>query len=103
MPNRDVLLDRLRLSIARLDRHAGLACVLYFDLDNIKGINDEFGHAVGDAVLHEFALRLRRAMRPTDTVARFGGDEFVAVCDDLKSTAEAELLTGRIVQTLTGE
>ncbi len=102
LPNRDVLLDRLRLAIARLDRHAGLACVLYFDLDGFKGINDEFGHAVGDGVLHEFAQRLRRAMRPTDTVSRFGGDEFVAVCEDLKSIAAAELLTGRIVQALTG-
>jgi len=103
LPNREVLLDRLRMAIARLDRHPGLACVLYFDLDGFKGINDEFGHAVGDAVLHEFAQRLRRALRPTDTVSRFGGDEFVAVCEDLKSTAAAELLTGRLVQALTGE
>jgi GAF domain-containing protein len=66
LPNRDVLLDLLRLSIARLDRHAGLACVLYFDLDGVKGINDEFGHAVGDAVLHESLCDYAwRYVRPT--------------------------------------
>lgn len=103
LPNREVLLDMLRMAIARLDRHPGFAGVLYFDLDGFKAINDEFGHAVGDAVLHDVAQRLRRALRPTDTVSRFGGDEFVAVCEDVKSAADFNSLTGRIVQALGGE
>lgn len=102
LPNREVLLDRLRLAIARLNRRPGLACVLYFDVDEFKSINDEFGHAAGDAVLVEFGRRVRRALRPTDTVSRFGGDEFAAVCDDLQSAEDVEVLTERIVQALAG-
>jgi diguanylate cyclase (GGDEF)-like protein len=103
LPNRERLLDRLRLALTRLDRHPGLACVLYFDVDDFKGINDTHGHAAGDSVLVELGRRLLTVLRPTDTVSRFGGDEFVAVCEDLKSVSDAEQLTGRIAQAITAD
>jgi len=103
LANRERLLDRLRSAIARLDRNPGLACVLYFDVDDFKGINDRYGHAAGDGVLVELSHRLLTVMRPTDTVSRFGGDEFVAVCEDLASVDDAEALTGRIVQAIAAD
>ncbi|MEO6205309.1 MAG: sensor domain-containing diguanylate cyclase [Mycobacteriales bacterium] len=103
LPNRERLLDHLRSAIARLDRHPGLACVLYFDLDGFKDINDKWGHAVGDAVLVELGQRLLAALRPTDTVSRFGGDEFVAVCEDIETVDDAEALAARIVQDVSAD
>lgn len=103
LPNRARLLDHLRSAIARLDRHPGLACVLYFDVDEFKDINDTYGHATGDGVLVELGTRLLSVLRPTDTLSRFGGDEFVAVCEDLKSVDGAERLAGRLVQAITAD
>lgn len=68
--------------------------VLYLDLDRFKRINDQAGHATGDRALVTIAERLRHILRPTDTLARMGGDEFVIVCDGL-STAEHGLEVGR--------
>ena len=102
LPNRGVLLERLRLAIARLDRNPGMACVLYLDIDNFKGINDDFGHTAGDAVLVALGRRLLPALRPTDTLSRFGGDEFVAVCEGLNSLDDAEALAARIVEAVSG-
>jgi len=103
LPNRERLLDRLRSAIARLDRNPGLACVLYFDVDNFKGINDTYGHAAGDGLLVELSHRLLTVLRPTDIVSRFGGDEFVASCEDLRSIDDAERLTDRIVTAITAD
>jgi diguanylate cyclase (GGDEF)-like protein len=103
LPNRERLLDHLRSAITRLDRNPGLACVLYLDVDDFKGINDTHGHAAGDGVLVELGRRLLTVLRPTDTVSRFGGDEFVAVCEDLKSLADAERLAGRIVEAISAD
>ena len=90
LPNRERLVERLRSAIIRLDRNPGLACALYLDVDDFKGLNDRCGHAAGDGVLVELGRRLLKVMRPTDTVSRFGGDEFVAVCEDLESVDDAE-------------
>jgi diguanylate cyclase (GGDEF)-like protein len=103
LPNRERLLDGLSSAIARLDRHPGLACVLYFDVDEFKAINDTYGHAAGDGVLVELGHRLLTVLRSTDTASRFGGDEFVVACGDLKSVADAERLTARIVQAITAD
>jgi diguanylate cyclase (GGDEF)-like protein/PAS domain S-box-containing protein len=83
LANRTLLRDRLEHAIARSGRERGATAVLFIDLDNFKGVNDSHGHAAGDAVLVESARRLQAAVRPGDTVARIGGDEFVAVCEDV--------------------
>ncbi len=79
--NRDVLEERLSQVLSTIPDRRALA-VIFLDLDGFKSINDELGHAVGDAVLMEVSARLRRSVRTTDTVARFGGDEFVIVCEN---------------------
>jgi GGDEF domain-containing protein len=80
LPNRTLLRDRLDRALARSLRDGGASGVLFVDLDNFKQVNDTGGHAAGDAVLVELGRRLRAAIRPTDTVARIGGDVFVVVC-----------------------
>ncbi len=76
LPNRALLQGRLKRAMARADRSQTLLAVMFLDLDQFKEINDSLGHAVGDAVLKETALRLESCLRATDTVARLGGDEF---------------------------
>lgn len=77
LPNRNLFMDRLNQAISFADRNQCYGAVLFMDLDNFKYINDSLGHAVGDAVLIEVAKRLQATARNQDTVARFGGDEFV--------------------------
>ncbi len=83
LANRSLLLDRLEHALALGGRQRRDVAVLFLDLDHFKGINDTFGHAAGDALLGQVALRLCDAVRPSDTVARFGGDEFVLLCEDV--------------------
>jgi diguanylate cyclase (GGDEF)-like protein/PAS domain S-box-containing protein len=83
LPNRTLLRDRLDRALARSVRDGGATGVLFVDLDNFKQVNDAHGHAAGDAVLVELGRRLQAAIRPTDTVARMGGDEFVVVCEQV--------------------
>jgi diguanylate cyclase (GGDEF)-like protein/PAS domain S-box-containing protein len=83
LANRTLLRDRLEQALARSQRKGGASGLLFVDLDNFKQVNDEYGHAMGDAVLVELGRRLQTAVRPTDTVARLGGDEFVVVCEEL--------------------
>jgi len=97
LPNRALFSDRLSRALTRLHRHLGIVCVMYLDIDNFKLINDTHGHHGGDQVLVELGSRLSRVMRPSDTVARFGGDEFVMLCEDVKSSTNAEALAARMV------
>jgi diguanylate cyclase (GGDEF)-like protein len=96
LANRTLLRDRLEHALARSQRERGATAVLFVDLDNFKQVNDVHGHAAGDAVLVESARRLQTAVRPGDTIARFGGDEFVAVCEDIDEAAA--LAVGRRLQ-----
>jgi diguanylate cyclase (GGDEF)-like protein len=77
LPNRTLFLDRLALALARLRRHPTSVAVLFIDLDNFKVVNDSLGHGAGDTLLVELSGRLRSAIRPSDTIARFGGDDVV--------------------------
>ena len=100
LPNRALCLDRLRSAITRLARHDGLVAAMYLDVDGFKSLNDELGHEVGDHVLVELGNRLRPVLRPTDTLARFGGDEFVVVCEDIHRPEDAELMATRMLEAI---
>ena len=83
LPNRFLLTDRLGAELAHVRRHGGHAAVMFLDLDNFKRVNDSLGHAAGDVLLQQVAARLQGCLRPTDTVARHGGDEFTVAIGDL--------------------
>jgi diguanylate cyclase (GGDEF)-like protein len=89
LPNRNLLSDRLAHALAAARRNRTMFAVLYIDIDHFKVINDGFGHDSGDRLLHEVAGRLSQAVRATDTVARWGGDEFVAVLEGAGEQAAA--------------
>jgi len=91
LPNRVLLLDRLDHALRAAKRHASPLAVFFLDLDGFKGVNDTHGHAVGDGLLCLVAAYLRAAMRTSDTVARYGGDEFVVVCENASPRAEVEI------------
>lgn len=100
LANRTLLADRLNQGLRHLKRSPGFVGVLMLDLDHFKMINDTHGHQVGDAVLLEAAARLQRLARPDDTVARFGGDEFVVVVQGLTDPADLAAFADRIVSGL---
>jgi len=89
LPNRRLLADRLNQAFARCARNQSYGAVLSLDLNNFKGLNDSKGHQAGDELLQEVAMRLQECLRKKDTIARMGGDEFIAVLDEL-STDKAE-------------
>jgi diguanylate cyclase (GGDEF)-like protein len=100
LPNRELLMDRLSVALARLGRQETGLGVLFIDLDSFKAINDEHGHAVGDELLVSIAARLRREVRDGDTVARYGGDEFVVLCEDLAHVGSAQPLAERLAAAI---
>lgn len=89
LANRRAILDQLDQAVARARRHNRGLGLLYLDLDGFKTVNDSYGHATGDAVLVEVAARLRNVTRIEDNVGRIGGDEFVAICEDLEGGGES--------------
>jgi diguanylate cyclase (GGDEF)-like protein/PAS domain S-box-containing protein len=89
LPNRRLLTERLDHALESAARKGTRVGVLFFDVDHFKLVNDSLGHPAGDLVLGELAERLRRGVRDGDTLARFGGDEFVVVCEDLADIDEA--------------
>jgi len=96
LPNRLLFRDRLEHAVARATRSGSLLAVMFLDVDNFKVINDSLGHEAGDELLVELAPRLSRAIRGGETVARFGGDEFVLLCEGLDHEAEAVEIAERV-------
>ena len=95
--NRVALTDRLGQAIAALERQPGRFAVLFLDIDNFKLINDTLGHDVGDQALVELSHRLRRVARRADTIARYGGDEFVLVCNALRDDEDVLTIAERVI------
>jgi diguanylate cyclase (GGDEF)-like protein/PAS domain S-box-containing protein len=105
LPNRRLLDDRLRQVLSSSKRHGGFNALMFLDLDNFKALNDRHGHALGDALLVDAATRLKKCVREMDTVARFGGDEFVVLIPELgnmqtDATATAMGIAEKIRATL---
>ncbi|HTU86438.1 MAG TPA: EAL domain-containing protein [Solirubrobacteraceae bacterium] len=98
LPNRALFLDRLGVALERARRSGAQLAVLFLDFDNFKQINDSRGHAAGDRLLAIVGERLSGLLRPMDTVARFGGDEFTFLFEDLTSEREVVLIADRICQ-----
>jgi diguanylate cyclase (GGDEF)-like protein/PAS domain S-box-containing protein len=97
LPNRTLFADRLNLALARARRHREPIAVLYADLDHLKRVNDTLGHTMGDLLLKQAALRFRALLREEDTVARFGGDEFVILLARVKDGTVAARVAEKIV------
>jgi len=101
LPNRRLLNDRLRQTMAASKRNGSYSALMFLDLDNFKPLNDAHGHEVGDLLLIEVAERLKTCVRETDTVARFGGDEFVVLLtelntDQVESAAQAGIVAEKV-------
>ncbi|HET9103338.1 MAG TPA: EAL domain-containing protein [Solirubrobacteraceae bacterium] len=101
LPNRVLFVDRLQQAVARLRRTQGLAAVLFLDLDRFNLVNDSLGHGTGDELLALTAPRLRQAVRSSDTVARFGGDEFGVLLEEIGSEQDAIDMAERIAAVFT--
>ena len=99
LPNRALFLDRLQISLANSRRRRGTVAVLFLDIDNFKVINDSLGHRAGDELLTMVATRITAALRPGDTVARFGGDEFVVLAEQISGVQDAVVIAERISST----
>jgi len=97
LPNRRMLIDRLNNTMAISKRSRRYSALMFIDLDNFKPLNDQYGHEIGDLLLMEVAQRLLNCVREVDTVARFGGDEFVVMLSELDIDKQASILQAGIV------
>jgi diguanylate cyclase (GGDEF)-like protein/PAS domain S-box-containing protein len=100
LPNRNLYLDRLWQMLRQTDRNKRPVGVIFFDVDHFKSINDKLGHSGGDEVLTQIAVRLRKCLRPADTVARLSGDEFGLVLDHLIEPEDASMVAERVIAAL---
>lgn len=100
VPNRRLLADRLRQSIAHAQRSGKTMAVCYIDLDGFKDVNDQYGHEAGDLLLVEIAERLQEVLRAGDTLARLGGDEFIVLFNELAADEECFQVLDRIMLTI---
>jgi diguanylate cyclase (GGDEF)-like protein len=101
LPNRNLFLDRLQHALSVASRRGTSVAVLFLDLDQFKLVNDSLGHAAGDELLAAVAPRIEGALRPADTVARFGGDEFAVLAEDIGNERGATRIAERIAEALT--
>jgi diguanylate cyclase (GGDEF)-like protein len=100
LPNRSLFLDRLEHALSAAARRRTAIAVLFLDLDQFKLVNDSLGHAAGDELLAAVAPRIEQALRPGDTVARFGGDEFAILAEDVRNERGATRIAERIAEAL---
>ena len=98
--NRWIIVDRIRHVLERVRRYGSLPAVLFIDLDGLKRVNDNLGHGEGDAALRRAADALRASVRECDSIGRYGGDEFVAICEDVNAEIEGSRIAHRIVDRL---
>ncbi|MFI3188022.1 MAG: GGDEF domain-containing protein, partial [Methylococcales bacterium] len=101
LPNRRKLLDRLQYAIAINRRKNSQFAVFMMDLDKFKVVNDKLGHAAGDELLKQVAVRIIDCLRESDMVARLGGDEFVLILENLKIPDDAETIALKVIADLT--
>lgn len=100
LPNRALGMDRLETAIARARRNGTKVALLFIDLDHFKVVNDTYGHAAGDEVLSEIGRRLVQSTRETDTVTRWGGDEFIVILSDIRNVEDAEFKQVHLMKQL---
>jgi diguanylate cyclase (GGDEF)-like protein/PAS domain S-box-containing protein len=98
LPNRTLLADRLSQSMLQCQRHKRSLAVAFMDLDGFKAVNDKHGHNVGDELLVAVSHHMKEALREGDTLARIGGDEFIAVMPDLEKTEDSEPVLERLLK-----
>ncbi len=101
LPNRHMFGDRLEQELKKSNRSSLPLAILFLDLDHFKDVNDSLGHGMGDMLLVQVALRLKKCIRSTDTLARFGGDEFTIILSDLKDVACIEIVAYAILREMT--
>ena len=105
LPNRRLLMDRFKQAMASSNRSGQHGALMFLDLDHFKQLNDSLGHAMGDELLKQVAVRLQSCVREVDSVARFGGDEFVVLLEDLsidcpQARSQAEIVAHKILNAL---
>lgn len=98
LPNRRLMIDRIQNAIEVARRNGSQVVLMYMDLDKFKSINDSLGHRVGDELLKEVSKRLRESVRPQDTVARFGGDEFTLLLTGITELSDVIMMAERILE-----
>jgi diguanylate cyclase (GGDEF)-like protein/PAS domain S-box-containing protein len=97
LPNRSLFMNRLQQALAQAKRDERLMALLFIDLDKFKEVNDQYGHAFGDKLLNAVGLRLASCIRQNDTLARFGGDEFIMLLPGLSDTSAVKMVAEKIL------
>ena len=103
LPNRNLLNDRLARTMVSAQRNRSGFALIYIDVDHFKDVNDTLGHEAGDELLRQLAARLERSLRRIDTVARWGGDEFVAIIEQVADAGLATTLVEKLLAACSGD
>ena len=98
LPNRNLLNDRFNLLLSQSKRTSSKIAVLFIDLDGFKKINDDYGHNAGDVLLMEISERLKKSVRDSDTIARWGGDEFIILLNNVDSRDNINVFVNRMIE-----